>query len=751
MKMKKNAKKKLGAAILCMSIVAGHSAVAFVWPTIDAAQIGAFATSLQDGITQVNNVQSQIQNTTTTINTVGDQATSAMKYTADLQGALTKFLPEDLAQFSTVVGKADWGKVTEITASMDIEADGKIAKNTVDGTQVLLDDEAPEEDVQQLIDDAKLEVEECKNKVNKSFDELDENIIDFSDNAQKSVDQLINIINKNKDLKADDKVKYIAEADDIQQQIKSFKSNALDTFQNAKEQYNLQYNKDVLAAYETYSAAVSDFYENKISREDINQAGEQLKQSIVKAEIGIDKDVVNKLVQASQEIVENIENLKEKVIDALSNSREYPEDEPEKTSWNKEKNTEKFVFAYQSQKQYKYTKSIYAKDNNGGKFFIMPKELAECKVGETVQVEDLDKEKTASKIRKNVVCTKMEKTFWCPDDPEDKSCLPYKQAGWKKYEKNGTYHHMSEDYLTAGNVTRDKTRQLINSWARGDNSTFNKLSKMLESASTDTRKMYQILGLINLEATKLWSWVRRNDAMDRGQNVIDRLGQADKLYLGIKKGEDEADDLVQEALKKQLGVVKGENTEDGKLTDSQVFSNVFLYACGNIKAEDISLEVEKKYDKIEKKKKEQQIADCLFKFAEATSRGTINGEEIIKGNKEAGTNLWRRYRTAIMQDTAFQTLYLSMLSNYKSVKDLKKQSDSSSDTTIISLQEGVKNASVARDDYTAGAEINYYATEQVLDILDAEAQSLQTEILQDLPRFDYNTFAKDVSKEEGVE
>ncbi len=746
MKMRKNAKKRIVAAILCMSIIAVRPVAAFIWPTIDATQIGAFATSLQDGVTQVENVKSQIQNTTVTINTVGDQATSVMKYKADLEGALTKFLPEDLAGFASDVGIADISKVTEITASVQISANKEVAENVVNGTDVLLNDGASEEDVQQLIDDSLQEAEENKKQANEDFDEADKKIIDFSDKAQKSVEKLIDIINQSQDLSMDERTEYISEAEDIQQQIKAFKSNTLDTIQNAREQYNIQYDKKILSAYKDYNAAVSDFYEDKITREELDQAGERLKQLVAQTEVGVDTDVVNKFIQSSEEIVDSIENLKEKIIDSLSNSREYPEDEFEKTSWKQENNMQKFAFSYQSRKQFKLAKSVYEKDNSNGEFFIMPEELADCEVGG--KVEDLEDEKSVSIIRKNAVCAKMEKTFWCPDDPESKDCRPYTQAGWTQYEKNGTYKHMLEDYVVAGNATRDKARQYVNSWARGGDgqeSTYEKMKKMLETGSTDTRKTYQILGLINLETTKLWSWIRRSDAMDRGQSIIDRLGQVKELYLGIKNGESEADELVQNALKAGSGEIDVE-IEPGKTEKALVFSNVFLHACSKaITGEDVSVDVMKKYEKEEIKKKEEQIVKCLFKFAEASNRGTINGVDVIPGNKEAGARLWRKYETAIMQDTAFQTLYLSILGNHKSVKDLKTP-ENSSDATILSLQKGVKNASVSRDDYTANAEINYYAAEQILDILDAEAQSIQTEILQDLPNLNYNVFAERVDE-----
>ena len=58
------------------------------------------------------------------------------------------------------------------------------------------------------------------------------------------------------------------------------------------------------------------------------------------------------------------------------------------------------------------------------------------------------------------------------------------------------------------------------------------------------------------------------------------------------------------------------------------------------------------------------------------------------------------------------------------------------------MEFGSKESTTTKDDYAAGAQINYYSTQQILSIVDADAQNQQTEILKDLATLDYNNFGK---------
>ena len=58
------------------------------------------------------------------------------------------------------------------------------------------------------------------------------------------------------------------------------------------------------------------------------------------------------------------------------------------------------------------------------------------------------------------------------------------------------------------------------------------------------------------------------------------------------------------------------------------------------------------------------------------------------------------------------------------------------------MQDGIKESTTARDDYSAGAQMNYYTTMQILSLIDADAQNQQTEILKDLMTFDYTYFGQ---------
>ena len=65
------------------------------------------------------------------------------------------------------------------------------------------------------------------------------------------------------------------------------------------------------------------------------------------------------------------------------------------------------------------------------------------------------------------------------------------------------------------------------------------------------------------------------------------------------------------------------------------------------------------------------------------------------------------------------------------------------------LQNGIKEVAQSRDGYAAGAQINYYSTQQLLNIIDSDALDLQMEILKDLQKFDFSYFP-DEATDEGV-
>lgn len=824
MKILKNASKGAVAVMLLGSVMCVRSAGAFIWPVADAPQLGAFVDALKTGKEKVENAKKQIEEQLNKVNTVGNNIDAFQAKYVQKYAPLVNYLPPDLRAMSENLISLNNMALTTITANMNLMNNldynsTQIADDTINNVNDII-----QTDYDKLGDATKEEVEDTDKKgdqneiremltiaknetlkiFNESFDEIissnTEEIQKYTDPATEYLEELVNYLQNNRSSMSNEEIEdYMRRIDETQRKIDRIKNN----IESIDEEGRAGFNTAVTDAYSEFDIQLQKYYNGEITKEELKKAEDKLKKDIKEAGERVkDKTLENieKIKDELKEIQEDADSLRKDISESLSKlpdkaqkkKDEIKEKIGEVTGKNKEKNktegggttagnsaensaletsetpqtssfleNKSIVFKFHSQKEAVYAKSVYANDNAGGKYFIMPKELKECKAGakiEDKEIKDFDNKQhdIIKKFRKNVVCTKMEKEFWCPSDPESPSCLPYQKAGWKKYEQNGTYKHMEEDYTTEGIVLHNKIKQYVITWGdfEDSDSTVNKLSKQLKEAlesSSDARKAYGIQGGLNLEATKLWSMIRRNDALDRASSVIDRFSQERKLYLGVKNTPTGTEEVVQKAIEKEPGTIK---LDDGN--KKSIFSDVFLYACGigrdsgsydNTDAESISVAPEDKYIKEEVDEAEQKVLDCMLKFAEASSRGTIDGCYVVKGNKEAGVRIWRDYKTMIMHDTAFQTLFQASLSSYKSVKDLKKKTENS-DKTIISLQQGLKKATTARDDYAANAEIIAYATEQILDVIDADAQSLQTEILQDLSNLNYNVFGREIALKE---
>ncbi len=805
MKILRKAGRGVVAIMFCAGMISARTADAFgIWPVADAPQFGAFGASLQDGITKVNTFKGQIEEHIKTIHTVGDNITAYLKY-ADYAKPFMKYLPEDLRQKAQNVLDLNMTTVDDLTASMDL-MDGvndnswQVTNDVTNGVGNIINtdyDELKNQEGEEINDAANEAVEnEINNMVasaeqetlkafNDSFDTIvgsnTTEVLEYTTATGSYLTELTGYVQNNKNLSDEELQDYMQRIDETQRKTDHLQDNA----ERIEDEAKTEFNHAVSAAYDEFDVMLQKFYKGEISKEELTTAGEKLKEDVKNAGERIKEETIknlNNLKEELQEIREDVESLREDITNNAANSREYPDEEVpegkqgtgaaanpeatppvEKTSFFQGAEQHKAMFAFHSQKDLVSAKIVYEKDNAGGKYFIMPKELTECmkkKSGKPeIKLRDLEADDIITKLRENMVCAKMEKTFWC-DKPEDKNCTPYITANWKKYQENGVYEHMQEDYLAGGNVMRNKAKQYSLSWGDTENqdSVISKLNKKIQQGSNDARKAYGVMGEVNLETAKLWSWVRRVDATDRAANVIDRFKQEKgKLYLGVKNSADGDEEVVQNANDQKLGSIKPETEEAGEDEKKSVFSDVFLYACRmnednnddnlkikDIKAEDISVAENDKYDETKIKEAEDKIVKCLSKFSEAANRGTIYGCPAVSGNKEADAKIWRDYQTMVLHDTAFQTFYLSVLNNHKSAKDLKRKDANSTDATIISLQDGLKDAEVARDDYAANAEINNYVNGQILDVIDADAQNIQTEILEDLPKLGYGAFGKPI-------
>ena len=193
---------------------------------------------------------------------------------------------------------------------------------------------------------------------------------------------------------------------------------------------------------------------------------------------------------------------------------------------------------------------------------------------------------------------------------------------------------------------------------------------------------------------------------------------------------------MKDALNYNGGVIEADN--------QKVFPNVMLYHChdqkiaSGIKAEDISI---KKGEQLTDQ--EEKLKECLYMYASGASRGYIKGQSKEEAS-DATKKEWKDRQRMALQDAAFENLVLATIANYNSTEDyIPVSSLDNGKINIVSLQDGIRQISQARDAYAAGAQINYYGTQQMLNMVDTDALNLQTQILRDLQTFDFSYFPEE--------
>ncbi len=354
-------------------------------------------------------------------------------------------------------------------------------------------------------------------------------------------------------------------------------------------------------------------------------------------------------------------------------------------------------------------------------------------------------------FRECVTLAKAEKEYVCTLQGiplTDKKCDPYelepknefsgREKLYKPYRRDGVYDHIIEDYSIANIINNNRLQQFTTTWFED---TYEKLLKEISenqgNATVDNARGSQVyMQMIELEAPKLWSWIRVTDTLQRSKEAVQQFQIGNTLYLDARWADFAA------AQKNKPGVQKNINTEDGPV-DRQIFSHVFLHNCG-LDAEKISVEEKDKHDTNAISAVEKNIAKCLYRHAAGAS-----GRRKEDGTTYCGTDLtleqcrtlWQQKEIAAINDSSFQTLTMSTINNYKSSRDyIKPKELEKNEINIASLQQDMKENKMARDDYNSGAQINYYSTMQILNIVDADAQNLQTEIMKYLTELDYNFF-----------
>lgn len=744
------AKKSIIAVIIYGSFAMVRPAGAFVWPVIDAAQVASFVSNITSGISEVSNTKSQFENVTETINAVGDQATAISKYVANLEGMVAQVGDVDLSVMSTDKDISNAVEENSKAEENTKENNKYLADVTVENVESQINDGATSEEIQVTIDDAKAEVQVQIQKMNETYDNTENEITNIVDDTVKQLKGVVSYLDTNTDIEAEERNAYKEKAETIIRQAENLKANAKNIVEKAKEKLNSEYAANILSSFDAYAQSVDDYQSGKIDQETFRQIGEKLKTEISSADIGINMEDITQLVNAAQSIVVDSKKLQEDILNSQSNSREYSDDEPEKTSINLYlDNGIKYTFQYNSSRESSFAKEIYFNEDLNEEYqtYILSHELLCHKLSKN-KLEELEKHTT--EFSECITLAKTEKGYICPlkgIDEDDKRCDPYKLEPkdlYFPYRKDGVYDHIIEDYSVANIQNNARNQQYADSWMRGDDSVYNKLKELLEKPRIDTtRNSYEFIGLIDLEGPKLWNKIRVVDTLYRSKKATQQFNTGKSIYLD-KRDEDFVKAYEDD---KKPGVVKSIETLNGEV-DRQVFSNLFLYHC-NKKAEDFSVELKDKYNPEKTGKAEKNIAKCLFQYAVTTSARPKSGKESYCGSGftvQQCAEIWLKKQNQAINDSSFHTITLATMNNYQSAKDYVEDLPSN-EINIITLEDTAKEAETARDGYADGAQINYYETMQILGIVDADAQNLQTEILASMPEIDYNFFDKEFSEE----
>lgn len=752
MKVWKKFKKIIAITTFCGCLFVSNSAHAYIWPSTDFTKIAKAIEKVTATVNKVNVQISQGRSTTQKIKIVSDKLAKVKEYANMLQQSIDSIRANIESISDSVKGAIASVEETIEKANSAINDAKKTAEeivnDTVDTVNNQVNDGATEEEVNKTISDAKEEAEKNRQTVNQKLDVASQQITTVLDETSSKLSEMIE--NLPADVFDDKQLQaYKEEAEEISKKIEDLKSNAQNIIEKAKSNYNEQYSVFVSNAFEEYSQAVSDYYSGKISKDELAQAGEKLKNSVSAFDGGIDTKEIDSLIEDAKNIASEVDALGEKIINDASNHKEYDD------SHILLKEEMVFAFNYKDTKQNAHLSIISSDEAKGADSrMLLPLELDCLQAdggGSKLKLENLEKDvNEQNKFKTCVTMAKTEIDYWKEFGLGDD---PYKLPLYRPYKKNGVYMHIEEDYSAANLANVTQIKQHINSWKgikegedkATDNSIIAELTGLVDKVN-DQNNTYIAWGKIGVEGARQLSKLRSIDALDRAKWIVQQFGQFNNLYL------DKRDDDFVNSTKSGLGKVKVAQ-DGGSNVVVQVFPNMMLYLCDKEKVEgmsgaEVSLVEKEKYNPEATKKVEDKITNCMFVFAESSSRGTINNEEIYPGNTEQGILEWREKQVKAITDAGFETLLISVINNYNSFKDNinSKKPQTPADMTIKDLDNGVKNGKTFADSMVENAKVNMYTTLQLLSIVEADAQALQTEILKDLQNFGYNHFDRQVHK-----
>ncbi|MBR5598692.1 MAG: hypothetical protein IKW39_01490 [Alphaproteobacteria bacterium] len=723
------AKKIVAIITICCGLLGPHTAKAFIWPCVDLTQIASFISSITNGLSTISNAITQVENMEKTIAAVGSQISSMRDFMSDLRKTIAS-IKEAVESVTASVKQAisdinETIKMVENIAKESIKALEDVADSYLKNVEEIVENNGSEEDAQTALDGAKEESETIKNQVIETYDEALNNINTTLNDANSTVDMLVDAVNTNPNLTDDKKEELNKRADEIKQGVDTLKETANNVLNEAKDKYNEEYAQKVAKAYDDYSKAISDYFAGKISKEELSQKGKIFKDSISSMDVSIDSGLIDQFMKQADDIVDQIEKFEEDILDTFSNDKEYSdEDDTEETEpkLSQNENNVRFSFSYNMTTDIVLAKSLYSTKAKG-KPFLISKEFM-CK-GKTE--DDIEKLKDNSGwFRTCVSRAKTELEFY-PDAPND--------SLYKKYQRNGVYNHISHDYSAANLVNISKMKQFSESWrgtvGKAEDSEYYKLKEMISKGDVDNQASgISALSSIELWTPRLWSNIKRVDAIGRAKDMVKQFEYEVTLYIDNVNGRNQ-------------DVADAINDKRGVYDDKKVFPNVMLSQSHcNLHAEDVTMDSTESEKNVQKQK-EENIKKCIYKYALGAGKGTTE-ESAMEGDIEEGKKIWREKQKMVANDAAFENLTISVINNYETTKDYKPVSElKDNELNIVKLQEVIKGAGTSREYYGAGAQVNYYATQQLLNIVDADAVDLQAKILKDLPIIDFSYFPKE--------
>ncbi len=739
MQVRKRVRKLVGMAICCSACMIVLPANAFFWLTIDAAEISSIKNDVTNGASKITGAVAQVKNYISTIQSIGDQASLLQKYAKDIKSSLDEVKSNITNALNTVESAAN--SVVDVAKDVNTQINKSSVRETgntqniVKTTENLINNGESKEIVQAKIEETKEDIIENYKEDSAILDKAQERILKESSDAQKVVNDLIEQVNNSTDLDSATKNNLQNQAQQLSTKINNYSLQAKEIFDDFKIN-KAEDNKKILNAYDEYNGMVTSYYKGSVKKDDLSAIGNNLQKKVQEAQTKFDEQKLMELTNEGREISKDIKKLKETILDSIANKKEYSDedDSKDKTSSLEVKKSIQYVYHTYEKHRSIYLTGIYADKDGEDKSFLISKEL-DCN---ELKFDDINKDDKLGvfieKLRHCIVQAKAEKDYFCnSNDPEElrkEKCDPYvRLALYTPYKEEGVYKHILEDYEVENITNLDTVKQYSSTWldTNNKNSTLKNLSEQLSNIK-DERSSTSMISIINMEAPKLWSYLRRANALIRAKDVITLFKQQENLYL------DKRDNDFVESEREKLGSVDGAN----------VISNGILYGCG-VKGEEISVAPDDKNDEDKIKKAEEKIKECIYKYAAGASLGTINGE-VEEGNVAKIKEEWNLKRTKAYNDSMFHTFVLSTINNYKSSRDYYSKADEK-ERNIITLQKSAMSAENLRDDYASATQIVNYSTRLLLSIVNSDAQALQSEIISDIRSIRYDFFDTTIKEE----